>query len=189
MHFPGHLLPGLAAMFFFLPQLSANDEPPELQQARTQFEKEVDFALRPMRDRYVARLQTLKRSLVSKGELRAAVVVQDEIDLIVATVNESAILARYVGSWIWDFGGGKRRFSIKPDGVIEYFSETGALHASGRLTRIGKDFVFVWETLDQIDRVAVNENTIIMETFSPKNAFPRGTPATRVTLIRTALNK
>ena len=52
---------------------AAEDENAELAQARTLFEKEVEFSTRPIRDRYLSRLESLKRSLGSRGDARGKI--------------------------------------------------------------------------------------------------------------------
>ncbi len=165
----------------------AQEVPPELLQAKAQHQKEVEFALRPMRERYIARLETLKRTLTGRGDLRAAVAVQDEIDLLVATVNEAAIMAKFVGTWVAPVGA-NRRYTVKPDGTVQWMHDTGAVSATGRLVRNGKDFTFVWDTVEEVDRVTLTESGMAMDCFQPKTAYPAGPAMARVTLIKSAIN-
>ena len=58
------------------------DDPPDLAQARALYQKDVEFATRPIRDRYLSRLDSLKRSLGSRGDARGAVAGQEEIDRV-----------------------------------------------------------------------------------------------------------
>ncbi len=178
----------LALCFVGLVRLEAQETPAELQQAKAQHQKEVDFALRPIRERYIARLETLKRTLAGKGDVRAAVAVQDEIDLQSAMVNESAIIAKYVGTWTAPIGA-NRRYSIKPDGMVQWIYDNGTVFSTGRLVRNGKDFTFVWDGLDEINRVTLIENGIAMDCFQPKSNYPAGAVMQRVTLTRTALSR
>lgn len=168
----------------------AQDAVPELQQAKAQFQKEVDFTLRPVRDRYLSRLQALKRTLATRGDVRAAVAVQDEIDLITAITNEAAIMAKFVGTWVQQGGTEARRYTIRADGRVEWLtSETGAVFRTGQLSRNGKDFLIIWEGFDHVDRITLVENGAFMESFAPKANYPNQAPLFRFSLTRSAVNR
>ncbi len=168
----------------------ANEPPAELKQAQAQFQKEVDFALRPMRGRYVARLQTLKRTLISKGDLRGAVAVQDEIDLTVATANETEIRAKLVGTWTGEFKGERRSYVVKTDGTVDWLKHDNGLLVTGQLQRRGKDFIFFWETIEETHRVSLTETGgLEMDVFISKDAYANGSPIYEVPLSRSAIKR
>jgi hypothetical protein len=192
MHFPGRvwLFCTFAALWGSMPLVRAEDEPAELQQARAQFQKEEEFALRPLRDRYVARLQTIKRTLATRGDVRAAVTVQDEIDTVQAIVNEPAIRAKLVGTWTGQFKDGPRRYTVRADGGVDWLHPNGTVAASGRVLRDGKDFIFSWDGVEEVERVSLTEaGAMAMDVFAPKTTYPKGSPAFRGTLTRSASNK
>jgi hypothetical protein len=169
---------------------SSQDIPAELQQARAQHQKEVDFALRPMRERYINRLETLKRTLAGRGDRRSEVAVQDEIDLQSTIVNEAAIIAKHAGSWTAP-AGSNRRYAIKPDGTVQWIYDNGTVYATGHMVRNGKEFAFVWDgnTIDEMDRVTLTDNSIVLEAFQPKANYPAGLVMAKVTLTRTATSR
>jgi len=192
MRNPGriHIYLSLAALLLLLPPAVVAQEPVELQQARQRFQTEVDFTLRPIRDRYVARLETLKRTLASKGDLRAAVEVQNEIDLVQAIANETAIRAKLVGTWTGQFKDGVRRFTFKADGTVEWGYQGAANSANGRLLRDGKDFVINYEHHDETQRLSLADTGgMVMDIFTPRTTYPAGPPAYRVSLARSASSK
>jgi hypothetical protein len=192
MHFPGRfrLFLAFAALWCFVSLVRADEEPAELQQARAQFQKEEEFALRPLRDRYVARLQTIKRTLATRGDVRAAVTVQDEIDTVQAIVNEPAIRAKLVGTWTGQFKDGPRRYTVRADGGVDWLHPNGTVAASGRVLRDGKDFIFSWDGVEEVERVSLTETGgMAMDVFAPKSTYPKGSPAFRGTLTRSASNK
>ena len=45
----------------------AQEDPADLIQARALYQRDVEFVSRPIRDRYVTKLETLKRTLGSRG--------------------------------------------------------------------------------------------------------------------------
>jgi hypothetical protein len=185
---PRLLLTFPALAFGLATQVFAQEIPAELQQAKAQYQKEVDFTLRPLRERYLARLETLKRTLAGRGDVRAAVAVQDEIDLLTATINESAIIAKHAGTWISQ-PGLNRRYSIKTDGSVQWIFDNRSVYASGRMVRNGKEFNFVWDTVDEIDRVTLGDNSLVLEAYQPKAAYPAGQVIAKTTLTRTASNR
>jgi hypothetical protein len=166
----------------------SDEIPAELQQAKAQHQKEVDFALRPIRERYIARLETLKRTLAQKGDVRAAVAVQDEIDLLSSQLNEPTIISKHAGTWVAPVGQ-NRRYSIKPDGTVAWIFDNAQVYAVGRLVRNGKDFTFVWDSVEEIDRVTLNDNSIVLESFQPKSNYPAGPVLGKYTLTRTAVGR
>jgi len=179
----------LAVMFLALARTGAQEIPPELQHAKAQHHKEAEFTLRPLRERYIARLETLKRTMTGRGDVRAAVAVQDEIDLLVATVNEAAILAKFVGFWVGP-AGANRRYSIKADGTVQWVHENTTILATGRLVRNGKDFTFIWDANgDEVSRVNLTDTGIVMDIFQPRTTYPAQPPANRIILTRTAVSR
>src|SRR5687768_17097425 len=79
--------------------IGAEEEPNELAQARSLFQKEMEFITRPVRDRYLSKLETLKRTLGSRGDARGAVAVQDEIDRTRLAQGDISTV-RFAGRWL-----------------------------------------------------------------------------------------
>jgi hypothetical protein len=164
----------------------SEETPAELLQYKTQHQKEVDFALRPLRERYLSRLETLKRTFAQKGDVRAAVTVQDEIDLQSAILNEAVIIAKHVGMWNGP-AGANRRYAIKADATVQWVYDNGQVYTTGHMVRNGKDFTFVWDGADEICRLTFTDTGMILEAFAPKGSYPAGPVSTKINLIRTAV--
>ena len=155
------------------------EEPAELTQARALYQKDVDFALRPIRDRYLSRLDSLKRSLGSRGDARGAVAVQDEIDIVKAATGEMAGAAGLVGTWKFVYSNGStRRYSIAPDGTVTYDEDGGKPVTPakvGKLTIKGPDMLLDFQD-GAIERLKVSGKKLLSEYFSPKTQYPAGKP-------------
>jgi hypothetical protein len=163
--------------------LRADDEPPELIQARAVFQKEAEFTMRPLRDRYLSRLDMMKRTLGARGDARGAVAVQDEMDRLKASGGDQSPVARFAGVWLLDYGGGtSRRYAIKPDGSVSWEATNGADTEPRRFGKIVlKDFQFLLEGGDgYVERFTMVGKTLYSEQFSLQS-FPKGLPAFRGT--------
>lgn len=160
----------------------AQDDPAELAQARGIFQKEMEFATRPIRERYLSRLETLKRSLGGRGDARGAAAVQDEIDRLkasVATAQET--LARLAGIWQIEYklGGANntRRYVIKPDGGLLWDEELGKPFGprKGKVTVNGTEYRFEIEG-GAVERAWFSSGTLMIESYNTQAAVDAGTP-------------
>lgn len=156
------------------------DEPAELSQTRALYQKDVEFATRPIRDRYLTRLESLKRSLGSRGDARAALVVQEEIDRVKGI---GAGLERFAGLWRIKYSNGSTlTYSISPDGEMTLTEDNGKKVAprTGKITVKGSDCV-VENFEGTLERLSIAGDKLSIDYFSPKSTYPTGAPSTRAT--------
>jgi hypothetical protein len=155
---------------------NADDGIEELARARETFEKEIAFSTRPIRDRYLSRLEAMKRSLGSRGDARAAAAVQDELDRVRASIPDPAMV-KYAGNWKITFTNGEtRRYIVTADGAVSYTEQSGK-----RLTppRTGKLVIDGAEALldfqdGAIHRIKMAGKTLVVELFNAKAGNPDG---------------
>lgn len=159
----------------------AQDDPAELAQARGVFQNEMEFATRPIRERYLSRLETLKRSLGARGDARGAAAVQDEIDrLKAAQATAQEALARLAGVWQIEYKLGTnytRRYVIKPDGGLLWDEELGKAFGprKGKVTVKGVEYRFEFDG-GAVERVWFTGGTLLLECFNTKASLDAGTP-------------
>ena len=156
----------------------------ELARAKDNFEREIAFSTRPIRERYLSRLENMKRSLGSRGDARTAGAVQDEIDRLNAMHPEQAGVVKFAGLWAIEYtNGDKRRYAISADGT-EAFVEAGGKPqpspAKARLTLKGNDFLVDWGN-GALERMKITGKNLSVEHFNPKTNYPAGQPLTRGT--------
>lgn len=158
----------------------SQDNPAELVQARTAFERDSEFALRPIRDRYLSKLDALKRSMGARGDARGAVAIQDEIDRVVASAP-AAGGSKFTGVWTIRYENGTvRKYSINGDDMVTLVEENDkpVTKRHAKIVASGNDMV-----LDlgegKIERLRVSNNVLTVEHFSPKSTYPGGVPLTR----------
>lgn len=172
----------LLALGVGISSLPAQDGIEELARARGAFEKEIAFATRPIRDRYLSRLEGMKRSLGSRGDARAAVAVQDEIDRVNAMNPESAGVVRFAGVWKIDYTNGvKRRYSISVDGGVtfdELAEKPMTPPMKGKLESKGNDFLIDWGD-GSIERLKISSKNLMIDHFAPRITYPAGQPSVR----------
>jgi hypothetical protein len=162
--------------------LPAEDGIEELAKTREAFEKEIAFATRPIRDRYLSRLESMKRSLGSRGDARAAAAVQDEIDRVNAMNPEPAGVVRFVGVWKIDYGKGNvRRYQISADGSVTWDENMGMPvkpPARAKLVLKGGDFLVEWGD-GILERLKISSKNLVVDHFNPKTLYPAGQPSAR----------
>lgn len=164
--------------FLARPQVFAADEiPDELVRLRAAFDKDVDFALRPIRDRYVSRLESVKRSLGSHGDARGAAAVQDEIDRIRLTSGGQGAFAKYVGTWKVVYNHGAiRSYVINADGMLTGTDADGKTPLAGiKLVVKGED-VLLNGGGGFVERLKMSEKTLLIEHWSSKALYPASPP-------------
>lgn len=180
------LLPRIAAFLVLVGagagRLLAQDGIEELAKARDLFEKEMSFSTRPIRDRYLSRLEAMKRSLGSRGDARAAAAVQDEIDRVNAMNQETASVVRFSGTWDLTYNNGSsRRYSIAADGTVSWQEAGGKLVSpviKSKLTAKNSDFIAEWSD-GSLERFKLIPAGLVIEHFNPKTSYPSGQPAAR----------
>ena len=161
------LAPGTA------PSARAADEvPDEFAKMRASFDKDVDFATCPIRDRYVSRLETLKRSLGSRGDARGAAAVQDELDRIRLTSGGPGAFAKFAGTWKLAYSHGQtRRYAITVDGAVTGTNFDGSSLAPVKLTVKGNDVLLEYAG-GVMERLKVAAKNLMIEHFSPRTLYP-----------------
>lgn len=182
-------LPIICILLFVSSQdqgFSADEEPAELSQMRAVFQKEVDFATRPIRDRYLSKLEGLKRSLGSRGDARAAVDVQDEIDRVKGSSSNATTgtgIAQFAGSWrIHYTNGSSRRYILSADGTARFIEDNRQpVSHSGTIVLQGEDFLLDFGDGVSIERVSMKGGNLFLEHWNPKSAYPAVAPIARGT--------
>lgn len=155
----------------------AQEESPDLAQARTVYEKEVEFSTRPIRDRYLSRLNTLKRTLGARGDARGAAAVQDEMDRIAASVPDAGML-RFAGVWKITYPSGEtKRYVISADGAVTCDENMGKriTPQKSKLTLRGSDIIMDFKN-GAIERLKLSGKNLSIEHFNPKEHYPDGQP-------------
>jgi len=172
---------------------SADEDPQELMQGRATYLKEIDFATRPIRDRYVSKLDLLKRTLGGRGDARGAAAVQDEIDAIKTSSVVAAEAPKIAGSWLVDYGtSGTRRITIKGDGTATLQELNGAPILPvrpGKLAVRGTDLLLEFEGDVVTERITATGNKLTIEQFNPKGSYPAGPAAARGTAVKASASK
>ncbi len=159
-------------------QVFAEELPPEFTQAKASYERDVEFALRPIRDRYLLKLESLKRSLGARGDVRVALVVQEEIDRIKNLSAAGGDVARLAGDWKITFNNGRtRHYSISADGTVTWDEENGEklTPKKARISRQGQHLLLELAEFE-IERLSIRLGQLQVEHFWPKNTYPNGTP-------------
>lgn len=156
----------------------ADEVPDDLVKLRAAFDKDVDFATRPIRDRYVSRLEALKRSLGSRGDARGAAAVQDELDRIRVTSGGPTAFAKFAGTWKLSYSNGQtRRYTITSEGIVKSveFDEKTSLPVGavsvGKLVAKGNDVLADFNG-SAIERLKLVEKNLSIEHFSPRTLYP-----------------
>ena len=152
------------------------EENADLVQSRTQFEREIDFSARPIRDRYMSRLESLKRTLGGRGDARGAASVQDEIDRVHAMTLAQGAMSKFAGTWKVTYNvGSVRTYAISPEGVVTHNENNGKPPQTVRLIVKGNDVLL---DLQQgwIERLRVTGKTLNVDHFNPKTLYPVSQP-------------
>lgn len=169
-------------------EVFAEEENPELAQAEAQYRKDIEFATKAIRDRYLSRLDSLKRQLGARGDARAAVAIQEEIDRVLASVpdeNIAAAAARLAGTWkITYTNGDSRTYVITADGAASFlsFDAEGRVYGTNKkkLLLKGGDVLVEFQE-GAIERLKLAGGKLQVEHFNPKAQYPRGQPAAKGT--------
>ena len=151
-------------------------ENPELAAARAVYEKEVEFSARPIRDRYLSRLDTLKRALGARGDARGAAAVQDEIDRIREVTVGQGSVAKFAGAWKVAYSVGTvRNYVITSDGQVTQDEHDGKPPKTTKLVTKGSDVLLDLQE-GWIERLRITGKVLTVEHFNPKTLYPAGQP-------------
>jgi hypothetical protein len=191
------LAPGVCA------SASAADEPAELREARARYEKDIELAIRPLkeryaqalekiktlekdvevasevatrplRERYVQSLEKIKKSLTMKGDLAGALKVQDEME----SLGLGQGLARLAGDWAFQYtNGAVHHYTIEADGAV-FWTDPSPKKKLKTAMR-GKVFIFEFPDDNILERITVSGNELQIDHYTPKSNYPQGAPATR----------
>jgi hypothetical protein len=72
------------------------------------------------------KLETIKRTLGSRGEAKAALAVQEEIDRMKAAASDASGVAKFAGVWkIMYDNAAVRRYAITVDATVIWSEENG----------------------------------------------------------------
>ena len=180
---------GLAAVLLSMGAVSwGEEEPAELTQARALYERDVEFANRPIRDRYVSKLDALKRALGARGDARAALAVQDEIDRVKGSSPQATGKGRFEGRWTVRYDNGAvRKLSIDANDMVTMLEENDKPTAKlrGKIQAKGNDSLLDLGDA-KIERWNFSNGTLIIEHFFPKSTYPNGPISARGVGTRTA---
>lgn len=101
----------------------AAKETPELKALQSRYKTETQAALKPIQARYIGEYEELLRSFTTKGDLAAAVAVQEEINALKESSTEEAggralppdeLEEEVMGRWFW--GSPKLWLGLRPNG-------------------------------------------------------------------------
>lgn len=166
----------------------AQEENPDLVQAEAQYRKDTEFATKPIRDRYLSRLDALKRQLGARGDARAAVAIQEEIDRVLASVpdeNIAAAAAKLAGTWKITYANGDvRTYAFSADGTASFLSinPAGQVYGTVKKRLIFKNGEVLVEFQEGvIERLKFSGGRLLVEYFSPKTLYPKGPPSVKGT--------
>lgn len=166
------ILAGLAPGF--CAAASAADEPAELSEARARYEKDVETATRPLRDRYVQALERIMKSLTLRGDLAGALMVQKEMEPFALGVG----VARFAGDWVCTYSAGTvHHYRIEADGTFYWTDRTPKKKLQA--TMRGNDYIVDFGEDNVIQRFTLAGSELKVEHFNPKTSFPKGPPALR----------
>jgi len=160
------LAPGVCAA------ASVADEPAELSEARARYEKDVEIATRPLRDRYVQALERILKSLTLRGDLAGALMVQKEMEPFASGVG----IARFAGDWVCTFSSGSvHHYKIDADGTFYWTDRTPRKKLQAAMR--GNDYVVDFGDDNIMQRFRLAGSELKVEHFNPKTSYPKGLPA------------
>ncbi len=167
--------------------LRAEEKNAELKKERELYDREVEFAMRPIRERYLFRLDKMKRTLGGRGDARGALAVQEEMDNVATTAKGSGV-ARFAGTWALAYTNGttNRHYGITPAGVVTWIDENGKpFNVVGKVQLEGSDFTIRFPGDERVERITIAPNgLLIMEHFALKGTYPKGVPVVFAVGIR-----
>ena len=173
-----HILAALAIVATAACQ--AADEPAPLKQARAAYEKELDTVSRPVRERYARTLTDLKRALVSKGEIAAALLVEQEIARVGGNANPA--FARLAGDWTITYASGAvRHYTISGDGSAAWTDSNPP--KQGKLTQNAGYYLLDFSD-GKLEKLTPSGSTIQIEHFDPATKHAKRIPGVAATAKR-----
>lgn len=164
--------------FAFLDALRGADQPPELLSARETYKKELEFASRPIRDRYLAALDALKRRLGKNGDLNAALAVEQEIESVRESASEAAGIEQFAGIWRIQYSNNTiRRYVINLSGNVTFSEENGKPIPLKKGKISLRDSVFFLDLGDgQIETLQRVGSSLHTEIYQYKARYPADPP-------------
>lgn len=185
-----HAFSQLTALALCVPFAAAlaQEEPAELTQTKAMYQRDVETATRPIRERYLGRLELLKKSIAARGDIRAALAVQEEIEKV---KEIGSGMERFAGTWSLQYSNGTIRvYVITPDGTVTYSEENGKKipQKTAKILAKGADFI-VEAAEGTVERLSINGTKLMLDHFNPKSTYPAGKPAARATGTKTAASK
>jgi len=148
----------------------AQDEPRELSDLRQGYRKEVEFATRSLRDRYMAKLEGLKRTLGARSDFRGALAVEQEIDRVKQTLLDAMGVEKFAGVWKLHYNGSEvRRYVINTEGTVSFSEHNGAQIPPKSAKIVFRDGQY---TLDlgfgELERLSITPSGLTCESFQGK---------------------
>lgn len=143
------------------------EEPAELKRARTEYEKEMEKAARPIRERYVRTLTDIKKALAKKGDVDAVTLIDQEISLVVA-----GGFPAFAGDWAITYDNGAvRHYSISAQGEVAWTDYSPAKKSMLIVDRGG----YVLDFADgKIERLTPTGSSFSVEHFDPAGKLEKG---------------
>jgi hypothetical protein len=87
------------ALGLLVATLFANDLPDDIQTAQSRYNNDIESAIKPIRDRYVAKLENAKKTAILRNDIKAAEAIAAEIERVSANFsNPTDILCAYYWS-------------------------------------------------------------------------------------------
>ena len=152
---------------------AADEVPDDLVKMLAAFDKDVDFATRPICERYVSRLEALKRPLGSRGDARGAAAVQDELDRTRGTSGGAGALAKFVGTWKVVYNHGvTRNYVINGEGILSGTEADGKTPVGTVKLMMKGDEVLMNGIGGFIERFKMSGKTMMIEHWSSKTLYP-----------------
>ena len=89
--------------------------PPELNALKQRYQKDVESATKPIRERYLTDLKSLLRSTTQKGDFAGAIAVQNELSEL---SPKSEIARTLAGKWRFIWAGGTQDVTFRENGTF-----------------------------------------------------------------------
>ena len=148
----------------------------------------MEFATRPIRDRYLSKLDLLKRTLGGRGDIRGALAVQEEIDRVKEASAQAGGESIFEGRWTVHYDNGAvRKVSIDANGAITMLEESGkpVKNLKVRLVPKGHDIIVDWGN-GTLEKLSIANAKLVVEHFNPSSTYPSGPVNTRGLGTRTS---
>ena len=171
-----------AAVIFALaasPSARAADEvPDDLPTLDATFDRDIEFATRPIRDSYLSRLEALNRSIGSRGDVRAALAVQEEIDRVKEL--SAVTMNGFSGRWTVRYDNNTvRKVTIDTNDVATMLEENDLpKNVKAKLAVKAGEGVIDWGD-GTVERLTLVSGKLMIDHFNPKTLYPNGPPSAK----------